>query len=150
MSEVNKELQKIIIIGKTCSGKSTLVEFFKDNFKIAKLSTTRPKRNEEDEEYYFLSSYEETKDKEKYIYVEEFNNWFYGLSLEECEVSDFIVTTPYGAKKIKEVYPKSVVYYLSVDLEVRKKRFIERAKKEDFEIALKEFERRIITEEEQF
>ena len=150
MSVINKELQKIIVIGKTCSGKSTTVKFFKDNFKVAKLSTTRLPRNQDDNEYYFLQSYDETKDKEKYVYVEEFNNWFYGLTLEECESSDFIITTPYGAKKIKELYPKSVVYYLDVDLEIRKLRFMKRAKKEDFEIALKEFERRILTEDEQF
>lgn len=150
MSEINKELQKIIVIGKTCSGKSTTVKIFKDDFRIAKLSTTRPPRNQNDNEYYFLQSYNKIKDKEKYVYVEEFNNWFYGLSLEECENSDFIITTPYGAKKIKEFYPKSIVYYLDIDLEVRKKRFIERAKKEDFEIASKEFKRRILTEEEQF
>ena len=72
------------------------------------------------------------------------------MTLEECESSDFIVATPYGAKKIKELYPKSVVYYLDVDLEIRKLRFTKRAKKEDFEIALKEFERRILTEDEQF
>ena len=140
---------KYIFIGKTCSGKSYVKNKLEKDYLIAKLHTSRPKRFDSDEEYYFASKEEIEKNKENFIYLECFNDWYYGISTSELNRKIFF-TTPYGAKRIKEIHPDSIICYLNVDLATRRERFTKRSGKENYELALKEFERRIKTEKEQF
>lgn len=120
----------IIIIGKTASGKDTIVKelCLNHNFKKIVTYTTRPMReNEIDGTTYHYISNEEFKKKinegffvEYKSYQSEFGEWFYGTSEESIINSDsksIIILTPQGYKDILSKYPnlnyKSIYLYAS-------------------------------------
>lgn len=120
----------IIIIGKTASGKDTIVKELYLNYSFKKIVTytTRPMReNEVDGITYHYISNEEFKRKidegffvEYKSYHSEFGEWFYGTSKESILNSDdksIIILTPQGYKDILSKYPnlnyKSIYLYAS-------------------------------------
>lgn len=120
----------IIIIGKTASGKDTIVKELYLNYSFKKIVTytTRPMRkNEIDGTTYHYISNEEFKKKinegffaEYKSYQSEFSEWFYGTSEESIINSDsksIIILTPQGYKDILSKYPnlncKSIYLYAS-------------------------------------
>lgn len=120
----------IIIIGKTASGKDTIVKelCLNHNFKKIITYTTRPMReNEIDGITYHYILDEEFKQKidedffaEYKSYQSEFGEWFYGTSEESILNSDdksIIILTPQGYKDILSKYPnlnyKSIYLYAS-------------------------------------
>lgn len=120
----------IIIIGKTASGKDTIVKelCLNHNFKKIVTYTTRPMRENEinGTTYHYISN-EEFKKKinegfftEYKSYQSEFGEWFYGTSEESIINSDsksIIILTPQGYKDILSKYPnlncKSIYLYAS-------------------------------------
>lgn len=136
----------IIIIGKTASGKDTVVKMLCEQHICKKIITytTRPMReNEVDGITYHFISDEEFKQKinegffaEYKSYQSEFGEWFYGTSEESILNSDdnsIIILTPQGYKDILSKYPnlnyKSI--YLYASNRTIRKRLIERGDNKD-------------------
>lgn len=117
----------IVIIGKTASGKDTLLNLLVSKYKFKKCITytTRPKRfgEKQGKTYHFISD-EEFKNKiengffaEWKAYNTEFGKWYYGSSVEDLENADdntVIILTPDGYRdvmgKLKNK-PKSIYIY---------------------------------------
>lgn len=136
----------IIIIGKTASGKDTVVKMLCEQHICKKIITytTRPMRENEIDgiTYHFISD-EEFKQKinegffaEYKSYQSEFGEWFYGTSEESILNSDdnsIIILTPQGYKDILSKYPnlnyKSI--YLYASNRTIRKRLIERGDNKD-------------------
>ena len=61
-----------------------------------------------------------------------FNHWFYGTSFDEFYSSNLFIMTPKGIAKLKpEDRVESIVLYLNIDEETRKKRLEERRDSDD-------------------
>ena len=79
----------IAIIGPAGSGKDTLFNYLKENYKnkyhYIKNCTSRPQRDKNDTNYKFVSRKEfaEMVLQDAFIEVTVFNNWFYGTELSE-------------------------------------------------------------------
>jgi guanylate kinase len=142
--------RRIILVGKGGSGKDyarkILVE--KEGFRYCVSHTTRPPRNDEIEgkDYYFISdekSAEMANNDEFYEYVK-FNGWVYGTSNSEFYSSNLFIMTPSGISKIKkEDRKESYIFFLDIDLDVRKDRL---NKRNDADKA----ERRLLTDYSDF
>lgn len=139
--------KKIIIVGKSASGKDYLVQQLKSKgYKISVSYTTRPIREGETngETYHFVR-----EDKFKYMiengeFVEyhNFNNWFYGNTLEDYEKNDVFIKTIYGLKDLDMT--KCFVIYLDIPISVRKERLLNRKDSND------DINRRIESDEKDF
>ena len=74
------ETKFIIVVGKTCTGKDTLVRNLKNIFPLSivelKNCTTRPKRTQNEDTYIFLSHEEFTKKffNDEFIEAKDYNN----------------------------------------------------------------------------
>ena len=117
----------IVIIGKTASGKDTILKelIAKYGYKRVITYTTRPMRAEEKQDisYHFISE-EDFKKKisegffaEYKTYNTEFGLWYYGTALDDLESIDnkaIIILTPLGYKDILQKVknrPKSIYIY---------------------------------------
>lgn len=103
---------KILIVGPAASGKTTLAKQLEaKGFDIGKLYTTRPKRDENDEEYYFCEPGESN------VFVScVFNGWKYMLTHSELSFSDVFIVGPKMAQMIKDKAPRNL--YLTIFLDV--------------------------------
>lgn len=103
---------KILIVGPAASGKTTLAKQLQaKGFDIGKLYTTRPKRDENDEEYYFCEPGESN------VFVScVFNGWKYMLTHSELSFSDVFIVGPKMAQMIKDKAPRNL--YLTIFLDV--------------------------------
>lgn len=114
-----------IIIGDTCVGKSTLMNFAMKEYKLSQIKqfTTRKRRNKNDNEYIFvsLSSFNKTD----YVNIKKYNSNYYGVTKESIKNADTdhkILITDYAtAKKIKKE-SKAEIIYLRAPLYARVKR----------------------------
>lgn len=117
----------IVIIGKTASGKTTIVDVLCKKYGMSDVVTytTRPKRRGEKQgkTYHFISE-EDFKNKvddgffaEWKTYNTEFGDWYYGSSLEDLENADddtVIILTPDGYRDVVrrlQNKPKSIYIY---------------------------------------
>ena len=130
----------VIILGKTCSGKDTIVNKLIDShgFKKIVTSTTRPMRKDEKQDitYHFLSE-EDFKQKinEGYFveykkYDTEFGKWYYGTSLEDLENAEdnnVIILTPDGYRDVvNKLSKKPIAIYIYANNATIKKRLLKR------------------------
>lgn len=130
----------IIILGKTCSGKDTIVNKLINlhGFKKIVTSTTRPVRKGEKQDitYHFLSE-EDFKQKineglfaEYKTYDTEFGKWYYGTSLEDLESADdksVIILTPDGYRDVvNKLSKKPIAIYIYANNTTIKKRLLKR------------------------
>ena len=130
----------VIILGKTCSGKDTIVNNLIDlhGFKKIVTSTTRPMRKGEKQDvtYHFLSE-EDFKQKidegyfvEYKTYDTEFGEWYYGTSLEDLENADdksVIILTPDGYRDVvKKLSNRPTAIYIYANNATIKKRLLKR------------------------
>ena len=116
---------KIIIVGPAASGKTTLAERMRRNgLFVAQLATTRPKRNEQDNEYKFVS----TKEVEHWQVKVDYNGWLYALSYEEFLTSDVAIVGPEMLRLIRNREPNRplVVIYLNIPEHIRYERLMKR------------------------
>lgn len=124
---------KILIVGPAASGKTTLANKLKEKgFKVAKLHTTRPKRDENDDEYYFSKLFSDD------IFVScEFNGWQYALSFTSFVYNDIFIVGPKMAQMIKDKAPEHryLTIFLDVPESVRYERLIQREMPGDTVIA---------------
>ena len=116
----------IVIVGKTCSGKSTVADLLESKFCIDRVRTytTRPRRDGESNEYHFVSEEEFDKLKAEGFFFEttKYNVvdgiWKYGTSnagfCDDC----CVVMNPEGMKNLKHMYNNSdinlIIVYLNV------------------------------------
>ena len=130
----------VVILGKTCSGKDTIVNNLIDlhGFKKIVTSTTRAMRKGEKQDvtYHFLSE-EDFKQKinEGYFveykkYDTEFGKWYYGTSLEDLENAEdnnVIILTPDGYRDVvNKLSKKSITIYIYANNATIKKRLLKR------------------------
>lgn len=125
---------KILIVGPAASGKTTLANKLKQKgFKVAKLHTTRPKRDENDDEYIFTN-----KEPELHPIKCQFNGWWYYLSAKEFD-SDIFILGPKMAQQMKDECDqwdvKALTIFLDVPESVRYQRLMQREMPGDTAIA---------------
>lgn len=154
-------IKKVIIIGKSGSGKSFLEkELVKRGLKKCIKWTDRPMRIHEiqDNDYHFITSftYDYIKDVEfltkqmfKVENIDKENSiWTYAIPIKELEESQVIIMTPFEymffLKRYKEKRDNYVVIYLDIDIDVRRNRIKSRNDSND------SIERRLKADEEDF
>lgn len=106
-----------VILGKSCSGKTTLADKLSKKYKIDKIitSTSRPRRKSEEPMIdYFFYDYDTMKkeiDEGKYIEHTEFNGWLYGTKFSDIDINkdSIIVLNPEGYRKLKQLYGYKVI-----------------------------------------
>lgn len=150
---------KLLITGKSCSGKTTLSFRFKQMGKrIGVFHTTRPKRHNETNgvHYNFITEeeYNTILLRKDFVIAESFNNWHYVLTKDEYLNSDVIVLTPSSIRQLFTTIGKSLatsplrdsttaILYLEVTDDVIKDRMMSRMDKA-------EAERRYLADREDF
>lgn len=116
---------KILIVGPAASGKTTLAKKLTEKgFKVAKLHTTRPKRDENDDEYIFT----DRKPNELHPVKCEFNGWWYYLVPVQLDADVFILG-PKMAQQMKDFGKWNT--YLTIFLDVPESIRYERLMKRD-------------------
>ena len=124
---------KILIVGPAASGKTTLAKKLAEKgFRVAKLHTTRPKRDESDDEYIFTKPYADN------IFVScTFNNWVYTLTSVSLDYNDIFIVGPKMAQMIKDKAPeyKYLTIFLDVPESIRYERLMKREMPGDSVIA---------------
>lgn len=118
---------KFIIIGKQASGKSFFLNLFKEKgLKTLKTHTTRPKRSEDENTYFF---HEESKLPPKDILASDrVNDHLYFTTKSDVLTSDVMVLTPSGAIEVTETFPEIGfrIIYLTADEKERDERLKDR------------------------
>lgn len=125
---------KIVIVGPAASGKTTLAERMRKNgLFIGKLETTRPKRNEQDDEYDFVG----TKDIAHRTIKVKYNGWLYALPYMEFITSDIFIIGPEMLRQMRNEYPKEqlIIIYLDIPESIRYERLMQREMPGDTAIA---------------
>ena len=111
-----------VILGKSCSGKTTFANHLEKKYKIKRVVTTtsRPMRDGERQgiDYNFIT-YEEAKNSIKnreFIEYAEYkvankDTWIYGTKISDIDTSktSLIVLNPIGYKKLKSLYKDKVL-----------------------------------------
>ena len=130
--------RKIVLVGKSCTGKDTIAELLKElGFKKPVSHTSRPKRDYEvnGQHYHFISreEFEQMKVGHKFIETDEFNGWYYGITEDEFKGSDLFILTPRGLKQICKTYhlKELLIIYVEASVCLRKQRNDERADTHD-------------------
>ena len=121
--------KKIVLIGKSCSGKTELSHILNQKgFLSALSSTTRPIRiNEEDGVHYDFVSREnfiQMIEEDKFIEYDEFNSWFYGLTKERYKQCNLLILTPRGLHHLLKKIDRNelLIIYMDTSEEERMKR----------------------------
>ena len=122
--------KRLILVGKGGSGKDYLRKMLEEKgFKYCVSHTTRPIRDTEEngKDYWYIKAEELPAMADKFYEGVYFNDWFYGTSLEEFNSSNLFIMTPKGIAKVKpEDRKESVILYINIDEETRRKRLEER------------------------
>ena len=116
---------KILIVGPAASGKTTLAKKLTEKgFKVAKLHTTRPKRDESDDEYIFTD-----KKPDGHQIKCQYNGWWYYIEASAYKCDVFIVG-PKMAQQMKDygsqLREKFITIFLDVPESVRYERLMKR------------------------
>jgi guanylate kinase len=118
--------KRLILVGKGGSGKDHLRKMLEEKgFKYCVSHTTRPIRDGEEngKDYWYINSSELPEMADKFYEGVYFNDWFYGTSLEEFNSSNLFIMTPKGISKVKpEDREESVILYINIEEETRRKR----------------------------
>ena len=104
----------IVIVGKTCSGKSTVAKILEEKYKYRRIITytTRPPRKNEitGDEYYFTatSEFKRLKNIDYFFETTSYNvangeTWYYGTPKDKFRENSVIVMNPDGMKKVKKL-----------------------------------------------
>lgn len=119
---------KLAIVGKSCSGKSTIAKKLSDHgLKVAITYTTRPKRDYEVDgvDYHFVTENQfiDMDDRGHIIESKRFNTWWYGMGLGEFNTSDVFIITPSAVEEYRDICKsrneKILVLYIDADAKLR-------------------------------
>lgn len=125
--------RKIVLIGKSCSGKSTIaqkLEVF--GFKGQLSTTTRPMRDYETQgvDYNFVSDecFNAMKADGQFIETDNFNGWQYGLTHKNFKDASVLILTPRGLHKYLELLPREnfLIIYVETSIKLRNTRMMNR------------------------
>lgn len=122
----------IILIGPSASGKTAVGRMLERKYNIKKVVTytTRPPRIGEVEglDYHFLNKQEFLTRKDKNFFFEtvNYNDNYYGTSLESLDDSHYIILDINGYNSYKKSDLKVVPYFLYTSKETRRERMIKR------------------------
>ena len=147
-----------VLLGATCSGKTTLLKQLTElGYKSIISYTTRPKRpNEVDgKDYHFITDdqYKEMAQKEQLVAKNYFLNafgtfWFYGINIEDLNTNEnlLVITEPKGYRDLIKKLGKEKVtgIYLKTGCQIRLARGISRSD------VLEELLRRLLADEYDF
>jgi len=141
--------KKILIVGKSASGKDYLIEFLKEKgLKRSVSYTTRPIRDNEVEgvtyNYITEDKFKNMIENKELIEYHNFNNWYYGNTLVDFKEKDIFIKTIYGLQQIEKYRNECFIIYIDIDLETRRKRLLGREDTND------SIERRIEADEKDF
>lgn len=148
---------RYLIIGRTASGKDTLANMLCRNhgFSAVKSSTTRPKRDENEDTHVFVTLEEAAAETDK-VAQTTIGDYEYYATRKTVENADIYVIDPDGARELSRNMDDEDfhIVYISVSPETRKEHFISRAMAGDENLskddALKLFEERDAAEDERF
>jgi guanylate kinase len=125
--------KKIVIVGKSCSGKTFLQnKFIKLGFNPAIITTSRPKRPDEIEgiNYHFLSKSEMNiiEQHDGFLDKQSYREFDYGITFEEFNKSNLLILTPKNIKSLKQhnLLKDVLIIYIDTSHELRYKRTAER------------------------
>jgi guanylate kinase len=134
--------EKIIILGKSGSGKNYLMDGLVNfNLKPCVKTTTRPKRNGEKEgiDYFFITKqhFFDNLDNNTMLVYQDFivkplnldeQIWYYGITKKEFNNSDIVILTPKEYNTIINSYDRKYffVVFLDIEREIRKNRLVSR------------------------
>lgn len=142
--------KKIILVGKSASGKDFLSSYLEVKGFIKSVSyTTRPKRYNEtnNKEYYFVDNvrFEQLIKEDFFFEYESFNGWYYGSAKEDFDKCNLFIKTRSGLSKLpKKVRSQCIVIYLDIDSNIRRERLMKRNSNAD------SIERRMMADENDF
>lgn len=122
---------KLLIVGRTASGKDTVAKNLIENFNLKKVVsyTDRPRREDEpDDSHIFVSTEEIQKLIPDMIAKTEINGYTYGATRQQVEESDIYVIDPDGLFEIVKTMPNTAFHVISVEADdnKRKQHYLER------------------------
>ena len=130
---LNSKSEKLIIIGKSGSGKDYLLRhLMKEGLETSIKVTSRPKRdNELDGVNYHFKTLEEFNNLDLIVSQDFFNDkkeiWKYGILKEDFNNSQAFIMTPGELLQVdQETRKNCFVVYLDIDREIREKRITKR------------------------
>ena len=136
---------KILIVGRTGSGKSTIENYLFEKYGLTGIKSyaTRPQRGPEDDGHIFISD-EEAKQYKDLATFTEINGYKYFSTEEQLQENDVYVIDVIGIERLLEKYPSYnyIILHVTAPYEVRKERTSSRI---NFN-----FEDRQISEDKQF
>lgn len=156
------KIKLIVVIGRSASGKDTLVKGIVKKFPNLHPIihyTTRPKRNNETgEEYHFISmdKYERMVNNQEFFVTTCFNNWYYAIGLDSFEADkiNIGVFNPIELKRLMTTFSDLFDIYIVetvTDRATRYRRSLNRLNDHPFDDeGLKEMCRRDKADEEDF
>lgn len=125
--------KKIVLIGKSCSGKTELSLVLNKKGLVPALScTSRPIRPTEEDgiHYDFISreTFKEMIEQDKFIEYDEFNSWFYGLTKERYAECNLLILTPRGLSHLLKKVDRNelIIIYMNTLDDERVKRSLSR------------------------
>ena len=144
---------KVLIVGRTATGKDRLANELKGRgMTLLKSYTTRLKRSADEDTHTFITNEEyEKMDKDTIAAYTEINGNKYFATKDDVLNCDVYIIDVNGLRQISESMPDTpiIVVHMTANEEERKKRFIKRSGLDENK-ALKEYEERTESENTQF
>ena len=144
---------KVLIVGRTATGKDYLANELKSrSMTLLKSHTTRPKRSDDEDTHTFITNEEyDAIDKSTVVAHTEINGNKYFATKDDVLNCDVYIIDVNGLRQISESMPDTpvIVVHMTANEEERKKRFIKRSGLDENK-ALKEYEERTESENAQF
>ena len=144
---------KVLIVGRTATGKDYLANELKSRgMTLLKSHTTRPKRSDDEDTHTFITNEEyDAIDKSNVIAHTEINGNKYFATKDDVLNCDVYIIDVNGLRQISESMPDTpvIVVHMTANEEERKKRFIKRSGLDENK-ALKEYKERTESENAQF
>ena len=141
-------MDKLLICGRSCSGKDTYArELEKHGLKGVCSYTTRPRRDGEGDTHIFITE-DEVKNYPNKIAITEINGYTYFATKEQLEEADYYIIDPLGIKTLQQNYPdiSFKIVYMYAPTELRKQRAVQRGGAKEEQV----FEKRNESEDGQF